>query len=200
MSRPWPAPTVLILLCACLFVVGCGGGTKSQAGSGQLTLKEVTPDMQGADPRLKAIVAQANQLLPGGELAFALRMGKLEGLPVVVNKWASWCGPCREEFPEFQAVAKELGNRVAFLGVNVNDANGDAKAFLKSFPVPYPSYSDPQTKISQSLQPAKYAPVTNIYDASGRLAHSEAGPYKSAAALKSDIERYAGPIKSAPTS
>lgn len=189
---------MLILLCIGLLTAGCGD-SESPSSAPQRSLSEVTPEMQGADPRLKSIVAQANQLLPGGEVAFASRLGQLEGLPIVVNKWASWCGPCREEFPEFQTVAKQLGNRVAFLGVNVNDADKDAKSFLESFPVPYPSYSDPQTKISQGLQPAKYAPVTNIYDSSGKLVHTEAGPYASVAALKADIERYAGPIKPVPT-
>lgn len=179
-----------VVLCV-IALAGCG----DQPAAQQKTLAEVTPDLTDADPQLRKIAAEGNMLLPGGKPVFDARLRGLRGLPVVVNKWASWCGPCRAEFPEFQTVAQKLGNRVAFLGVNVNDAESDANAFLSKFPVPYPSYKDPDTEISTLLPPAKYAPVTNIYDVDGKLVHSEPGPYDSAAALEADIERYAGPIK-----
>ena len=195
MKQPNNGLLALALIGCALALGGCGQSSGGEAKS----VADVKPDLAGADARLVAIADQAGQLLGGGSPAFDARLRELKGLPVVVNKWASWCGPCRDEFPEFQAVAKQLGNRVAFLGVNVNDANSNAKAFLKRFPVPYPSYSDPDTEISKQLPPGKYAPVTNIYDASGRLVHTEAGPYESAGDLREDIERYAGPLESAPT-
>lgn len=189
---------VLVAICLTALILTATGCGENDAAE-RPTLAQVTPDLEGADPRLVAIVDQANQLLPGGAPAFDARMKELKGLPVVVNKWASWCGPCREEFPEFQQTAKELGGRVAFLGINVYDSESKAKGFLGKFPVPYPSYSDPDMKISKQLPPPKYAPVTNIYDAEGRLVHAESGPYKSAADLAADIERYAGPLKAGPS-
>lgn len=190
----------LLLLAICLTAViltatGCG---EQNAGE-RPSLAQVTPDLKGADPRLVELVEQANQLLPGGAPAFDSRMNELLGLPVVVNKWASWCGPCRAEFPEFQRTAKKLGGQVAFLGVDVYDSKSKATEFLSEFPVPYPSYSDPDIKISKQLPPPKYAPVTNIYDAQGKLVHAESGPYQSAAELEADIERYAGPLKAGPS-
>jgi cytochrome c biogenesis protein CcmG/thiol:disulfide interchange protein DsbE len=173
-----------------LLLAGCG-----DSGSGLNSVAEVKPDLAGADPRLVKIADQSNELLGGGEVAFNARLKSLHGLPVVVNKWASWCGPCRAEFPDFQAASKKLGNRVAFLGVNVYDSEKNATEFLGNFPVAYPSYEDPDVKIAKQFPPPKSAPVTNIYDAEGRLVHSEAGPYDTAAALEADIERYAGPIK-----
>lgn len=195
MNRPNKGLLALALIGCAFALGGCGQGSTGE----QKSVADVKPDLSGADARLVSIADQANELLGGGSPAFDARMRELKGLPVVVNKWASWCGPCRDEFPEFQDVAKQLGNRVAFLGVNVNDADSDAKEFLRRFPVPYPSYSDPETKISKQLPPAKYAPVTNIYDASGRLVHTEAGPYATAGDLREDIERYAGPLESEPT-
>lgn len=188
---------VLVAICltaSILTAAGCGEKDVAE----RPTLAQVTPNLKGADPRLVEIVEQANQLLPGGATAFDTRMKELKGLPVVVNKWAHWCGPCRAEFPEFQQTARKLGGRVAFLGINVYDSKTKATEFLNDFPVPYPSYSDPDMKISKQLPPPKYAPVTNIYDAQGRLAHAESGPYKSAAELEADIERYAGPLKGGP--
>lgn len=162
------------------------------------SVEQVSPDLTGADPRLKQIVAQANELLPGEAKAFDARREELKGLPIVANKWASWCHPCVAESPAFQQTAKKLGNRVAFLGVDVFDAKDGAKAFLAEHPMPYPSYSDPDTKISKAFPPPGSPPVTNFYDADGRLTHTEAGQITSAAELEDLIERYAGPIPTEP--
>ena len=189
---------LLVAICLTVLIVTATGCGEKDAAE-RPTLAQVTPDLKGADPRLVEIVEQANQLLPGGAPAFDARMRELKGLPVVVNKWASWCGPCRAEFPEFQQTAKKLGGQVAFLGINVYDSKAKATEFLSEYPVPYPSYSDPDMKISKQLPPPKYAPVTNIYDAQGKLVHAESGPYRTAADLQADIERYAGPLKAGPS-
>lgn len=172
-------------------LAGCGG---QSAPDGRATLAEVKPNVTHADPRLKSIVAQADQLLPGGQPAFTARLKSLHGLPVVANKWASWCAPCQAEAPVLQQAAKQLGGRVAFLGVNMFDSDSGAAAFMRKFPMPYPSYSDPDFKISQAFPPVKSPPVTNFYDASGRLVHVQPAQLRSAAQVRELIERYAGPI------
>ena len=68
-----------------------------------------------------------NKLLGGGADAFEERVEELRGYPVVVNKWASWCGPCRAEFPVFQKAAVQEARRIAFLGVDSNDNDDDAR-------------------------------------------------------------------------
>lgn len=174
---------------------GCGADNTST----RLTLAEVMPNVDGADPRLVAITEQASELLPGGRPAFRARIESLKGLPIVVNKWASWCPPCAAEAPYLQATAKKYGNRVAFLGVNVSDNNAKAEQFTRRFPMPYPSYSDPNVQISKEFPPPGRPPVTNIYDSQGRLVHSAIGQIRSAAELGELIERYAGPLKAGPT-
>jgi thiol-disulfide isomerase/thioredoxin len=146
---------------------------------------------RGSPSVLASLHRQANRLLGGGTPAFHARLSALRGHPVVINKWASWCGPCRIEFPAFQRASVRYGRQVAFIGIDGKDANGSAQAFLRQFPVSYPSYSDPRSGIANSIQAAIYFPQTVYFNRAGKMVYDHAGPYASAAALESDIRRYA---------
>jgi cytochrome c biogenesis protein CcmG/thiol:disulfide interchange protein DsbE len=67
----------------------------------------------------------------------SLRLTDLRGYPVVLNFWASWCDPCRREAALLASAAKARRGRIVFLGVDVNDLNGDARRFLRAHDVPY---------------------------------------------------------------
>ena len=103
----------------------------------------------------------------------------------------SWCGPCRSEFPDFQRQATKRGKKIAFVGVNSNDNDGNARKFLKKFPVPYPSYRDPDLGVSAEFNGVQAFPTTAFYDKTGRLAYLKQGAYASEEKLASDIDRYA---------
>jgi cytochrome c biogenesis protein CcmG, thiol:disulfide interchange protein DsbE len=147
--------------------------------------------LAGAPAPLAALHRQRNELLDGGADAFKARLGKLRGYPVVVNKWASWCGPCRFEFPFFQRQAVKRGKRVAFLGVDSNDSDGDAREFLREYPIPFPSYKDPELAVAAVFNGVQAFPTTAFYDREGELAFVHQGGYASEAKLAEDIERYA---------
>jgi len=174
---------VLVLaLSACGIGSGDDGGGKSP---------DYAKALAGAPEPLAKLYDQPNRLLPGGTGAFEQRLADLRGYPVVVNKWASWCGPCREEMPWFQRLSARLGKRIAFLGVDSQDSSAAAKEFLREFPLPYPSYSDPGKEIAQAMEATIGFPATALYDSSGKLAHVQQGQYASQDALAADIERYA---------
>jgi cytochrome c biogenesis protein CcmG, thiol:disulfide interchange protein DsbE len=187
------AATVLIAaLVAALIAAGCASSGAGNPDS-RLSAKQATEPLQGAPPQLASIRGQANQLLEGGTDAFDQRLQQLRGFPVVVNKWASWCGPCRLEFPWFQSLASKRGNEIAFLGVNANDSDGSAKTFLSELPLPYPSYTDPDLKIAQDLGgPPQAFPTTSFYDRSGKQVFSHPGVYANEQDLIADVNRYAG--------
>ena len=140
---------------------------------------------------LASLQAQASTILDGGPTDFRRRLGSLHGYPVVVNQWASWCGPCRYEFPFFQRLARRYQGRVAFLGVDSKDGRSDAISFLKQLPVPYPSYFDPDASIARLFRGGLAWPTTAFYNASGRLTYVHLGAYATEAKLDADIRRYA---------
>jgi cytochrome c biogenesis protein CcmG, thiol:disulfide interchange protein DsbE len=193
--HPWRAARVALptaVLLAALAIAGCAGSNSGNPDS-RLTPDQAKAPLSGAPPQLAAIRAQADQLLDGGSDAFDARLDQLRGIPVVVNKWASWCGPCRFEFPWFQSLASKRGGQIAFMGVNSNDSDGSARQFLSELPLPYPSYSDPDLKIAQDLGgPPQAFPTTTFYDRSGKLVYTHPGVYQDEQALIADVDHYTG--------
>jgi thiol-disulfide isomerase/thioredoxin len=171
-----------------LALAACGSGSGGDYGGGVPDYKKA---LAGAPKPLAELYDQADQLLPGGDDAFQQRLADLRGHPVVVNKWASWCGPCREEMPWLQREAAKRGKRIAFIGVDSRDSAAAAKEFLNEFPVPYPSYTDPGDDIAKAINATIGTPATAIYDSSGKEVHVQQGQYASQDALAADIERYA---------
>jgi len=167
-------------------LAGCGSTPHSAAPSAATE----SAALSNSPAPLKALHVQANRLIAGGPPAFKTLMATVRGYPLVVNKWASWCGPCQSEFPAFQRAAVELGREVAFVGVDGKDADTAARAFLKRFPVSYPSYADPHERIAALLEATTYYPETVYVDRRGAIVYEHVGPYESASALERDIRRY----------
>src|SRR5687768_4788167 len=96
----------LLALAALVAVVVVGlsqtGGSKQPAETEAFDIAQAQRSLAGAPAKLSGLHAQAGELLGGGPEAFDRRLRALRGHPVVINKWASWCGPCRSEFPYFQ--------------------------------------------------------------------------------------------------
>lgn len=187
LARIRPLLTLAAAALAVLAVGGCG----SSAGSGDGSHPDYAKALAGSPPPLATIHEQANELLPGGQEAFEHRLRQLRGYPVVVNVWASWCGPCREEFPVLQQLSARYGKRVAFLGINSEDSTDAAATFLEEEPLSYPSYVDPRKGTLESLGGIGGFPDTAFFDANGKLVNLKQGPYRSDSELEADVRRYA---------
>jgi cytochrome c biogenesis protein CcmG, thiol:disulfide interchange protein DsbE len=192
-ALPW---ILGVLMLTAILVVGLsqagGDSDETTEPAAAFDLQAARRQLDGAPAPLAALHEQSAQLLDGGVPAFEKRLAALAGRPVVINKWASWCGPCRAEFPVFQQVATERGKEVAFLGVNSHDSSAPARDFLAEYPIPFPSYVDPDEKIASSIKaPANY-PITVFLDARGETAFIHQGPYETEQDLTADIERYLG--------
>lgn len=176
------------LLIAVLALAGCGSSDK---GSSDGTHPDYAQALAGAPAPLAALYEQGNELLPGGTEAFEKRLAELRGYPVVVNVWASWCGPCQFEFPVLQKLSARYGKQVAFIGINSEDDEAAAKTFLREEPVPYPSYTDGDKAIARSLGASVGLPDTVIFDRQGKLVNLKVGPYAHDGELEEDVKRYA---------
>jgi thiol-disulfide isomerase/thioredoxin len=155
--------TVSVAVLTALLLSACGGGTP-EGGNG---------------------------IRGGGAAAFKAHLASLDGTPVVVNQWASWCAPCRQEFPYFRDQARERAGKVAFVGVNSMDSTDDAADFLRESPLPFPQFADPDADVARIFRGGRAWPTTAFYDAGGELVFTHQGAYRSEADLAADIERYA---------
>jgi cytochrome c biogenesis protein CcmG/thiol:disulfide interchange protein DsbE len=100
-----------------------------------------------------------------------IHLSELRGQVVVLNFWASWCGPCREEAPALEAVWRDYRDRgVIVLGVAFADLDPDSAAFLQEFGVTYPNGPDVGTIISKEQYHIKGVPETFIINQNGEVA------------------------------
>jgi peroxiredoxin len=113
--------------------------------------------------------------LPGLDGAESIELGSLQGQVVLVDFWASWCGPCRESLPLYEAMYAELkGRNFELVAINLDEFPADAVAFLEQYPVSYPVLSDPQGASARDWAvPAM--PSSYLLDPEGRIVQAWAG-------------------------
>ena len=147
--------------------------------------------LAGSPSTLAALQRRAGQLI-GSSSGGALegRIHTTYGSPVVVNGWASLCGPCRGEFSLLAAASARYGRQVAFLGADMNDSAGAAQSFLAHHPISYPSYASTASDLAP-FAVLEGLPTTVFIGPNGKVAGVHIGQYGTEAALDNDIQRYA---------
>lgn len=147
------------------------------SGEGKSLVAKIAAGEKPAAPRFDLPVIWARHETWPSSLASALSDGKLSlaelrGHPAVLNFWASWCIPCRDEAPTLAASARAHRGQVVFVGIDVQDLRGDALAFLREFDVPYVSVRDGSDETYRGYG-LTGVPETYFLDREGRIvAHS----------------------------
>lgn len=101
----------------------------------------------------------------GGDFNLADQQGKI----VVINFWASWCGPCRDEAPALEAVWQRYKDKgVVIVGVAYSDTEAASRAFMEEFGLTYPNGPDMGTRVSE-LYHIRGVPETFIIDQNGNI-------------------------------
>ncbi|MBU6244031.1 MAG: TlpA family protein disulfide reductase [Actinomycetales bacterium] len=151
-----------VLVTASWATSACGRDTPAVPG-----VQTYAPDDRGEPLSL------AGQTLDGGHLDVA----QLRGTVVVVNNWASWCAPCRDEMPALVA-ASRAHPEIAVVGVNVRDERAAATAFAADLGIHFPVIADADGSILRSIPgvPPAALPSTVILDQQGRIAARVIGP------------------------
>jgi cytochrome c biogenesis protein CcmG/thiol:disulfide interchange protein DsbE len=131
------------------------------------------PQRQAPAPRRDA------ELLPDIALrcltsSAAVQLRELRGKPMVINMWATWCGPCRTEMPMLEAANDDYDGRVTFIGVNTKDASTSAASFLEEVGVSYAQLVDPSAELLRSTR-VPGLPVTLAVAADGAVVGQHAG-------------------------
>lgn len=165
-----------------LVLAGCGDDAVGPAVQQEVTLAELPNGVgrgfpsvvllhQEGDAARRSGLLQSGQ--PAPDFAFALedgravRLSDLQGAAVVINFWATWCGPCREEMPHLVEAAREHG--VTVLAVNVQEARGPVEEFAREFAMELPVVLDGEGKL-QALYGVPGLPTTYFVGADGAIA------------------------------
>jgi thiol-disulfide isomerase/thioredoxin len=196
---------IVVAVVAGLVLTGCGGAEDPGLVPTRAQIDVDTPELRqmkqaagveacapgDGDPVDGGLPELTLPCLGGGH---DVDLSSLRG-PMVVNVWASWCGPCRQEMPILQDFHETYGDRVRVLGIDYQDVQTDAALDLvRQTGATYPLLADPQSDLSGAAPfPAlRGLPFLALVDADGRVAHQEFTVVESRQQLVELVNRHLG--------
>ena len=170
-----PRALAAVVVAGLALLTGCGSDDETADPPAQsiadvatdLTPCPAQPDTPAADSDLPAVSIEC---FGGG----TLDLTKAPGVPTVLNLWASWCGPCREELPLVQELADAAGEQVRVIGVITQDGIPQATSFAADAGATFPGAFDGTAQVMTGLG-VKALPLTAFVAADGSVAHVELG-------------------------
>ena len=197
-------PTIIAILCAaalgaCQQQSGDATGEDVRPPPPRPTAEAGTPTAALPDlcPPEGEAAAGGPKVLPdltlncmGSDASRELR--RLAGRPMVINFWASWCGPCKVELPLLARAHRETGSDVAFLGIDVQDASAEAWKSMTAAGVDYPQLEDPKGRTRAAFGWHSGLPLTVFVDARGRMVGTERTAFRTYPEVTAALHRHLG--------
>jgi thiol-disulfide isomerase/thioredoxin len=163
-ARRWVLLAAGAVALAGVIVAGIvlAGGSE---GATPVAVADTVPAIGSVEPETKAEVVEASGADPvtGDEVS----LSDFAGTPIVLNFWASWCPPCRNEIPALVELA-ERHPEIALVGVNFQDAAADARALQRELGFDFPSIADPRGELGARLG-LQGMPTTFFLDGEHRI-------------------------------
>ena len=196
---------VAIAVAVCLALLGgCGGAPPSETQPARPS--EVTPTPTAALPDLCPPMGEAAVVGPkalpdmtlhclGSDASRDIR--RLAGRPMVINFWASWCGPCKLELPLLGRADREFGDTVSFLGIDAQDSSAEAWKVLTAAGVKYPQLEDPKGRTRAPFGWQSGLPLTVFVDVRGRMVGTERTPFRTYPEVTAALHRHLGALREA---
>ena len=167
MSRPvWAVVAIAVLAAAC---TSTGSPSAPSASSSSVAVLAACPS-PGPQAAGAALPDLSLPCLGASEGAAAVPLRRLTGRPMVVNLWASWCGPCREELPAMARLSRDAGDRLRVVGVASLDVPANSVSFAADNRLPFPSLQDRDGDLGRALR-RNGLPVTVLVRSDGTVAY-----------------------------
>lgn len=135
---------------------------------------EITESTEAAQSTTKAEYPEYADIEIFDTKGNAVRLSDLEGKPMIINFWATWCGYCLYEMPYFEEAYKKYGDEIQFLMVNANDDFSDAREFIDEKDYTFPCYYDLEYSAYMTYGLSSL-PRTVAIDAEGNMLYNRAG-------------------------
>lgn len=162
---------IIFLLCVItLLCTGCTDAKKEKENKTMTSDTEVSPEGENEDEQVQ-IPDFEMTLLEGGTVSFESYRGK----KVLLNFWATWCGPCVGEMPAFQKLSEEYPDELVILAVNCSEERDAVQKFIKNNEYTFPIVLDTDGAIQEMFGGITSIPVTVIIDEEGYIVSSTTG-------------------------
>jgi cytochrome c biogenesis protein CcmG, thiol:disulfide interchange protein DsbE len=178
-----------------ILLAGCTGEQDAPAPSPAADAPDTVDTVLEPCPSQPDVPADGGTTLPAVTLACLgdgeLDLARAPGIPTVVNLWASWCTPCREELPVLQEFADAAAGEVQVVGVISKDGVPQSEAFASDAGVTFPGAFDGEGRLMAELG-LPGLPATYFLDAGGAVVHTETGPVDSLDELEGLVAEHLG--------